>query len=532
MNKRYGLSSLSIVCRKLKTLAETIHKNPEKSKKKQEMGTSINSWKSQKPQSFTKKLLLYVLLAILPIVLLRFYLYPSHFPHTTSVNHFSNDSPLIPEEKETENRESDSNQVPYKEEEIVNRVLNPKENEVDEHEVEEHEVEPSSASLSTKAEKESGNEILQESKRIETPSTCDYTNGEWVEDDKGPLYNGSSCGTIKDGQNCMGHGRPDTGYLYWKWRPRQCDLQRFDPELFLRIIEGKHLAFVGDSMARNQLESLLCMLSSVSPPNLVYTNGDDNKFRRWHFPSHNANVSIYWSPFLVKGFEKTNDGKLNHNKLYFDSVDERWASDLDTIDMVVLSIGHWYLHPAMYFDGDSVLGCHYVEGENCTEVEFFDVFGKAFNTTLKGIVDRKNLQGNKIDVIVTTFSPHHFEGDWDKFGACPRTKPFTESEKVLEGMDANMRKVEVEEVENAKALLNRDQNIVPNVRVAALDVTKLAMLRPDGHPGPYMYPNPFADGIKERVQNDCVHWCLPGPIDTWNEIMFDIMKRWHPSSMR
>ena len=47
-----------------------------------------------------------------------------------------------------------------------------------------------------------------------------------------------------------------------------------------------------------------------------------------------------------------------------------------------------------------------------------------------------------------------------------------------------------------------------------------------GHPGPYMYPFPFANGVPERVQNDCVHWCLPGPIDTWNEILLEVVKRW------
>ncbi|CAN0925583.1 Xyloglucan O-acetyltransferase 1 [Linum grandiflorum] len=50
-------------------------------------------------------------------------------------------------------------------------------------------------------------------------------------------------------------------------------------------------------------------------------------------------------------------------------------------------------------------------------------------------------------------------------------------------------------------------------------------MRPDGHPGAYMHPFPFANGVRERVQNDCVHWCLPGPVDTWNEILLQVMKR-------
>ena len=59
-----------------------------------------------------------------------------------------------------------------------------------------------------------------------------------------------------------------------------------------------------------------------------------------------------------------------------------------------------------------------------------------------------------------------------------------------------------------------------------LDVTKLALLRPDGHPGAYMNPFPFANGInpKKPVQNDCVHWCMPGVVDTWNEIFIQMLK--------
>ncbi|CAN6852185.1 unnamed protein product, partial [Brassica oleracea] len=74
----------------------------------------------------------------------------------------------------------------------------------------------------------------------EEKSLCDYTKGRWwfdkgrwVRDEMGPLYSGSSCGTIKDGQNCLRHGRPDSGYLYWKWKPNQCDIPRFDANRFL-----------------------------------------------------------------------------------------------------------------------------------------------------------------------------------------------------------------------------------------------------------------------------------------------------------
>ncbi|XP_057448433.1 xyloglucan O-acetyltransferase 2-like isoform X1 [Lotus japonicus] len=56
---------------------------------------------------------------------------------------------------------------------------------------------------------------------------CDYFKGKWVPDRRGPLYNGTTCGdTIQNTHNCMTNGRPDMGYLYWRWKPRRCNLPR------------------------------------------------------------------------------------------------------------------------------------------------------------------------------------------------------------------------------------------------------------------------------------------------------------------
>lgn len=82
---------------------------------------------------------------------------------------------------------------------------------------------------------------------------------------------------------------------------------------------------------------------------------------------------------------------------------------------------------------------------------------------------------------MTTSSPAHLEGDWDEFGACPKTLEDKLSSTQL-----------------------------GKFRLEALDATKLSLMRPDGHLGPRTHPFPLA----KRVQNDCVHGCLPGPIET------------------
>ncbi|WVZ64789.1 hypothetical protein U9M48_014263 [Paspalum notatum var. saurae] len=368
---------------------------------------------------------------------------------------------------------------------------------------------------------------------------CDYSDGAWERSAAtAPLYNGTSCaGTIKAGQNCEAHGRPDTGYLRWRWRPRGCALPPFDPAEFLRLVRGRHVAFVGDSLARNQCESLVCLLSSAFPARLVRGagggdgdgDGDElRKFRRWAFPSHAATVSVFWSPFLVNGTEKAKGGAPGpaHNRLFLDQPDERWAAELPGVDVVVLSAGHWFLHPAMFYDRGAVVGCHHCPEPNRTETGFFGAFRLAVRGALREVVLRAARAGRRRRpklAVVTTFSPAHFEGDWDSPTACARTEPYAPGERAMEYMDGEMLRAEAEEAAAADADARARG---AGVTVEAMQVTRMAGLRADGHPGAYMHPFPFAGGARDKVPNDCVHWCLPGPIDTWNEILLQLVKRW------
>ena len=52
-----------------------------------------------------------------------------------------------------------------------------------------------------------------------------------------------------------------------------------------------------------------------------------------------------------------------------------------------------------------------------------------------------------------------------------------------------------------------------------LDPTDMMAERADGH------PNHYGHGPGANFTNaDCVHWCLPGPIDTWNEILLQVLQ--------
>ncbi|EMS51425.1 hypothetical protein TRIUR3_16572 [Triticum urartu] len=75
----------------------------------------------------------------------------------------------------------------------------------------------------------------------------------------------------------MKFGKPGgLDLMRWRWKPDDCDLPRFDAGRFLEAMRGKSMAFVGDSLARNHVKSLLCILSQVAEPvELVTTTETD-----------------------------------------------------------------------------------------------------------------------------------------------------------------------------------------------------------------------------------------------------------------
>jgi len=78
-------------------------------------------------------------------------------------------------------------------------------------------------------------------------------------------------------------------------------------------------------------------------------------------------------------------------------------------NIIVLSNGHWFLHHAVYYEGGSVLGCHYCPGLNHTKIGFYDVLRKALRITLNSIIDKRRGKGYGIDVIVTAIKCYPFE---------------------------------------------------------------------------------------------------------------------------
>ncbi|KAI3970546.1 hypothetical protein MKX01_024193 [Papaver californicum] len=350
-------------------------------------------------------------------------------------------------------------------------------------------------------------------KESDVEKKCDLFKGRWIPDLDGSLYTNWSCPTMPSSKNCRKHGRKDVDYMNWRWKPNGCELPRFNPKTFLSVVRGKKFAFIGDSVARNQMESLLCLLSQGETPKDIYKDSED-RFRTFYFPSHNFTLMVYWVRFLVVAEERGINGttKTDVFDIHLDKIDINWAQRLRDLDYAVISDAHWYFRKNYLYEGGRQIGCIYCNEPNVPDLGVPFAVGKAFGSVLEYINDCKECNKGLV-TLLRTFSPAHFEhGSWRGGGTCNRTSPYTEEQVKLASTEMDVRSVQVKEFEKIKKRTK-------GKRFEILDITRAMMMRPDGHPDLH-WDNQYMKG-----HSDCVHWCLPGPIDIWNDLLMAVLQK-------
>ncbi|RWW32215.1 hypothetical protein GW17_00003115 [Ensete ventricosum] len=232
---------------------------------------------------------------------------------------------------------------------------------------------------------------------------------------------------------------------------------------------------------------------------------------RLFYSDYNFTVSIFWSPFLIKGGEA--GGVDNLWNLYLDEVDDNWAARVQAVDILIISSGTWFTRPSIYFKKRQPFGCNYcAQSLNLTMVSLYSANRAAFRSAFKAI---GKLRGFRGVTVLRTVSPSHFEnGKWDRGGTCNRTRPARREETRLEAVELEMYRAQVKEFERA-----RREWELSGLQLKMMDATAAMLMRPDGHPDVYGHRP------EQRVQlhNDCVHWCLPGPIDLWNDLLLHML---------
>lgn len=336
---------------------------------------------------------------------------------------------------------------------------------------------------------------------------CDLYQGRWVMDEEGryPLYAAGSCPYVDEAYTCQENGRTDVDYMKWRWKPNDCDLPRFNATDFLERLRGKRLMLVGDSMNRNQFESMLCLLrEALTDKRRMYeTRGYKITKGRGYFiflfRDYKCTVEFVRSHFLVREGTRINKQGNSNPTLAIDRIDKsanRWKK----ADILVFNTGHWWTH------GKTARGKnYYVEGGVIyPQFDAIEAFRRALRTWGRWIDNNMN---KKSLIFYRGYSAAHFRGgDWDSGGSCNGETEPAVSGAIIDSYPLKMKIVE-DVIDKMK------------VPVVLLNVTKLTNFRKDAHPSIYGMHRKPGQKVSKRKQ-DCSHWCLPGVPDSWNELIY------------
>ncbi|GLT85894.1 hypothetical protein SLE2022_040660 [Rubroshorea leprosula] len=279
---------------------------------------------------------------------------------------------------------------------------------------------------------------------------------------------------------------------------------------FLETYRDTNIGFIGDSLNRNMFVSLFCTLKRVSSEGKKWRPaGADRGFT---FLQHNLTIAYHRTNLLVRcgrwsasdngGEVETPGFKEGYRvEVDVDVPEGTWAKAPSFHDILIFNTGHWWFAPSKFDPLKSPM--LFFENNLPVIPPIHPDVGlvKALKNMIL-FVERSSRPGTI--KFFRTQSPRHFEGgDWNQGGSCQRLQlMLPEQVEELFSLKNNGTNVEACMVNQHLYKALEESNL------HVLDITRMSEFGADAHPA-------TAGGKKH---DDCMHWCLPGITDTWNDL--------------
>ncbi|KAL6535947.1 hypothetical protein OROHE_012791 [Orobanche hederae] len=304
-------------------------------------------------------------------------------------------------------------------------------------------------------------EITKRSKYTDGFDGCDVFEGEWIWDDATyPLYGEKDCPFLVKQTTCLKNGRPDSFYQHWKWQPSGCSLPRFDGMKLMEMLRDKRLMFVGDSLQRSMFESMVCLVQSALPNDVKRSLRRIPPRKIFEVEEFNASIEYYWAPFIIESIsDDATDHTVFKRLVKLDSV-AKHSKEWEGADILVFESYVWWMYkPTIHATYGSWEWNPGTDG-NCFNETHPIEKGSYWGT------------GSSLDIM-----------------------------GIVEDVLGQLK-----------------------VQVTVLNITQLSEYRKDGHTSVYGEKKGKLLTKEQRFDPknfaDCIHWCLPGVPDTWNEILY------------
>lgn len=288
-----------------------------------------------------------------------------------------------------------------------------------------------------------------------------YGHGKWVhgEVDEGDRQRASTC---LNKQFSCGPNPKLLKSMSWRWSPDGCGLRPFDDGKFRQLLEGRKLWFFGDSMS-------MCMADSLTCLDIAHEQV------RWDRLGIGSSLPDLGPSPLVS--------MVGNDATRAMSVHEQWKmlverKEIQPQDVIVFNTG-----------------AHGLPAEN-REAEL-NSLAAAVSAAHRGLIFfRPTTIGHK--------------ACWDYDGP-------------VESMSDAQYKAFTDDMYNWNEFHPINEYIIQSFQAVAADrfhVLDVSMfeLRPDGHVSQVFHDN--TDPENKFRKEDCLHYCVPGPIDTWNYLLY------------